>query len=70
MKRLPEVAQQVMGLPTRAWSLLRALSGDDSYERYREHWRRHHPASEPLDRRDFYLREQERRYSAGPTSCC
>ncbi len=59
-----------MALPAQAWHLVRALSGDDAYERYLEHSRGHHPGTQPLDRRHFYVREQERRYSGGPTSCC
>lgn len=54
----------------RAWALVRALSGDDSYERYLEHARACHGGVAPLDRRHFYLREQERRFSGSPTRCC
>jgi uncharacterized short protein YbdD (DUF466 family) len=54
----------------RTWSILRALSGDDAYERYVAHCHEHHPCAPPLDRRAFYLREQERRYRDGPTGCC
>jgi uncharacterized short protein YbdD (DUF466 family) len=57
-------------VPARAWQVLRSLSGDDAYERYLQHLREHHAGSAPLDRRAFYLREQERRFSGGPTSCC
>jgi uncharacterized short protein YbdD (DUF466 family) len=49
---------------------VRALSGDDAYERYLEHRLEHHAEEVPLDRHQFYLREQERRYSGGPTRCC
>jgi uncharacterized short protein YbdD (DUF466 family) len=69
MTRLPAV-NRLLAWPRRTWSVIRALSGDDAYERYLEHCREHHPASTPLDRRAFYLREQERRYSDGPTGCC
>ena len=58
-----------MLLPGRAWRMLRGLSGDDAYERYLEH-ARSHGACLLLDRRSFYVREQERRFNGGPTSCC
>jgi uncharacterized short protein YbdD (DUF466 family) len=54
----------------RLWGALRSLSGDDAYERYLAHHRREHPGEEPLDRRGFYVQEQERRFSSGPTRCC
>lgn len=54
----------------RAWKALRALTGDDAYERYLEHQSRVHPEERPLDRGSFYVREQERRFSGGPTRCC
>lgn len=54
----------------RAWHALRAITGDDAYERYLAHQSREHPGERPLDRRSFYVREQERRFSGGPTRCC
>lgn len=54
----------------RAWKALRTLTGDDAYERYLEHQSRAHPEERPLDRCSFYVREQERRFSGGPTRCC
>ncbi len=54
----------------RAWRALRHLSGDDAYERYLAHQRAMHPQDTLLDRRAFYEREQERRFSSGPTRCC
>lgn len=54
----------------RAWHALRAITGDDAYERYLAHQSREHPDERPLDRRAFYVREQERRFSGGPTRCC
>jgi len=70
LNRLSAALRRTTGLPARAWQVLRSLSGDDAYERYLEHARAHHGESSPLDRRAFYLREQERRFSGGPTSCC
>lgn len=52
------------------WWALRALTGDDAYDRYVEHLRTAHPDREPLDRRRFYVLDQQRRFSGGPTRCC
>ena len=38
----------------RAWRLLRALSGDDAYERYLEHMRAHQPQAKVMSRREYY----------------
>lgn len=53
----------------RQW--LRALSGDDAYERYLAHWQLHNHAHEtrPLDRKAFYQMEQQRKWS-GISRCC
>jgi len=53
-----------------AWAALRNLSGDDAYERYLAHLKRHHPEAKPLSRRNFYLSEQQRRWNGGPNRCC
>jgi uncharacterized short protein YbdD (DUF466 family) len=47
---------------------LRALSGDDAYERYLTHHARTH-AGPPLGRRAFY-EERERRKWSGINRCC
>jgi uncharacterized short protein YbdD (DUF466 family) len=52
------------------WRGVRAVSGDDAYERYAAHERAHHPERKPMDRRTFYVTEQHRRFSGGPTRCC
>jgi uncharacterized short protein YbdD (DUF466 family) len=70
LTRLGTALKCTTQFPSRAWQVLRSLSGDDAYERYVEHLREHHSESVPLDRRAFYLREQERRFNDGPTSCC
>lgn len=49
--------------------VLRRLSGDDAYERYLEHHRRHHAQELLLDRRAFYIDEQQRKWS-GVKRCC
>jgi len=51
------------------WSLLRALASDDSYERYLEHHGRAHAGVTPLSRREFYLGEQQRKWT-GVSRCC
>jgi uncharacterized short protein YbdD (DUF466 family) len=51
------------------WKFVRALSMDDAYERYLEHHRQAHAQARPLDRRAFYLREQQRKWS-GVSRCC
>jgi uncharacterized short protein YbdD (DUF466 family) len=59
------------------WRALRALTGDDAYERYLAHARRHHPSHTPMSPSHtpmsaavFYRSEQERRWSSGPNRCC
>jgi len=47
---------------------LRALSGDDAYERYLTHHARAH-AGPPLSRRVFYAQREERKWS-GISRCC
>jgi len=54
----------------RAWQTLRALSGDDAYERYLAHRRAQHSAeAPPLSRAEFYRAEQERKWD-GVKRCC
>jgi uncharacterized short protein YbdD (DUF466 family) len=54
----------------RLWRALRALSGDDAYERYLAHWRAHHAGEgAPLDCRTFFKTEQERKWN-GIRRCC
>jgi uncharacterized short protein YbdD (DUF466 family) len=51
------------------WRGLRALMGDDAYERYLEHVRRRHPAQIPLDRNAYCRAELDRRWSR-INRCC
>lgn len=53
----------------RAWAALRRASGDDAYERYLAHQRRHHPGSAPLSARAFYVEALRRKWS-GVSRCC
>jgi uncharacterized short protein YbdD (DUF466 family) len=49
--------------------LLRELTGDAAYDRYRQHHARYHPHEPLLDRRAFYVAEQQRKWS-GVRRCC
>ena len=51
------------------WQFLRTLATDDAYERYLDHHRSAHKNAEPLTRRAFYLREQQRKWN-GVKRCC
>ncbi|HKR35979.1 MAG TPA: YbdD/YjiX family protein [Steroidobacteraceae bacterium] len=51
------------------WSLLRALASDDAYERYLQHHGQAHADVAPLSRREFYLGEQQRKWT-GVSRCC
>ena len=51
------------------WGTLRALSGDDAYERYRLHHAAHHPC-EPLMSRRAFCEDQLRRKWSGVSRCC
>ncbi len=59
----------VGGRLARLWAGLRALLGDDAYERYLRHCRARHPDAEPLDRRAFYASELDRRWKQ-VNRCC
>jgi uncharacterized short protein YbdD (DUF466 family) len=51
------------------WKVLRELVGDDAYERYCEHHHYRH-ANEPLlDRRAFYVKNQQEKWN-GVKRCC
>jgi len=51
------------------WRWLRALSGDDAYERYLAHHAQQHGAAPALTRRAFCEQEQRRKWS-GVSRCC
>ena len=48
---------------------LRRITGDDAYERYLMHHQQRHATEPLLDRRAFYLVEQQRKWS-GVKRCC
>jgi uncharacterized short protein YbdD (DUF466 family) len=54
---------------TRFWHGLRAVLGDDAYERYLRHCRDRHPQTAPLDRRAFYASDLDRRWKQ-VNRCC
>jgi len=45
------------------WKFVRQLAADDAYERYLAHHYQSHGNVPALDRRAFYLREQQRKWS-------
>jgi uncharacterized short protein YbdD (DUF466 family) len=52
-----------------AWRYLRAVSGDDAYERYLAHHAEHH-AGEPLATRKDFFNDLQRRKWMGVSRCC
>lgn len=52
-----------------AWAVLRAITGDDAYDRYLEHHARRHAGSTPLSRRQFAAAEHDRRWQQ-VNRCC
>jgi uncharacterized short protein YbdD (DUF466 family) len=60
---------RLLMLPRAIWSFVRALSCDNAYETYLHHHRSVHPDRTPLSRREFYLREQQRKWN-GISRCC
>jgi uncharacterized short protein YbdD (DUF466 family) len=51
------------------WQALRALSGDDAYDRYRTHHLVAHPEAPLLSRKAFYVDEQRRKWGT-INRCC
>ena len=53
------------------WKMIRTISGDDAYERYLEHWYKHHSDEDgqPLDCKTFFATEQIRKWD-GVRRCC
>jgi len=51
------------------WKLVRALATDDAYEKYLAHHAQAHGASAPMSRREFYVGEQQRKWT-GVSRCC
>ena len=51
------------------WKLVRALATDDAYEKYLAHHAQAHSGAAPLARGEFYLRQQQNKWS-GVSRCC
>ncbi len=51
------------------WRAIRRLSGDDGYERYLAHHASAHPGIAPLARREWFVREQQQKWT-GVKRCC
>jgi len=66
--RCSGMLRALRGTLAAAAGLLRALSGDDAYERYLTHHARAH-AGPALTRRQFYREREERKWS-GVSRCC
>jgi len=52
-----------------AWRYLRAVSGDDAYERYLAHHAAHHALEPTLSRKDFFTESQRQKWT-GVSRCC
>jgi uncharacterized short protein YbdD (DUF466 family) len=52
-----------------AWQLLRQASGDDAYERYREHMLQAHPGQPAMTRSAYYRFRMEQKWNR-ITRCC
>jgi uncharacterized short protein YbdD (DUF466 family) len=63
------MARETLRWMERAWSWLRAVSGDDAYERYLTHHALRHQGQQPMSRRAFYEDAQRRKWS-GVSRCC
>ncbi|GAA0532837.1 hypothetical protein GCM10011581_17580 [Saccharopolyspora subtropica] len=53
-----------------AWQIVRGVVGENAYERYLEHQRRHHPDEEPLPEREFWRRHIDRQDAQPGSRCC
>ena len=51
------------------WAYLRAVSGDDAYERYLAHHAVEHAGETPMSRKAYFAERQRRKWT-GVTRCC
>jgi uncharacterized short protein YbdD (DUF466 family) len=51
------------------WKIVRALATDDAYERYLAHHAQAHAEEKPVSRKEFYVGEQQRKWT-GVSRCC
>ncbi|HYM36060.1 MAG TPA: CstA-like transporter-associated (seleno)protein [Steroidobacteraceae bacterium] len=59
----------MMQVIAKCWRILRELAGDDAYERYRDHHMHAHAHEPLLDRRAFYIKDQQEKWN-GVKRCC
>lgn len=52
------------------WRWVRAMTGDDAYERYVEHRAKKHPGEPVLTRAAFFEESQHRKWNSGGVSRC
>ena len=52
------------------WQAMRRICGDDAYDRYLRHHDLAHAGERPMNRREFYLDNEHRRWSGGVQRCC
>jgi len=52
-----------------AWCFVREVSGDDAYERYREHILEAHPGQPAMTRSEYYRMRTEQKWDR-VTRCC
>ena len=69
MPRPERIGRKLRARAAALWRGLRAVSGDDAYERYRAHHAAHHPR-EPLLSRRAFCNEATLRKWGGVSRCC
>jgi len=69
MRRMQSTMRKLARPLAELWGALRALSGDDAYERYLRHAAVHHPGEPLMTQREFW-RDAERRKWGGVSRCC
>jgi uncharacterized short protein YbdD (DUF466 family) len=68
MSTAPKLRADLLRMTAAAVGWLRAVSGDDAYERYLTHHARMHEGP-PLSRKAFYEEREKRKWS-GVSRCC
>ncbi|MCE9551221.1 MAG: YbdD/YjiX family protein [Betaproteobacteria bacterium] len=64
-----ETGIKPLSLLSYVWRVIRELSGDDAYERYIAQHATNFPDTTPLARKDFFLYQQQKKWS-GIQRCC
>jgi len=67
--RTNETCIEPLPLLSYIWRAIRELSGDDAYERYIAQHAANYPDTTPLARKDFFLYQQQQKWS-GIQRCC